>query len=134
MTTPLINYEQPLGQVRLLIPDVAPVTQGRLPDSVPVLIFTDEQIESFLAMNGGNVKRAAADAIDTVATDEALLSKVIKTEDLQTDGAKLLEALRKRAAALRSSADEDDARDHDFVTYPGRCAQNYVYFGLHLQE
>lgn len=128
-----VYYNTDIGLVRLLIPDTAPVTQGRLPDSAPAFIFTDEQIEGFLRLNSNNVKLAAADAIDTVATDEALISKVIKTEDLQTDGAKLLEAMRKRAVELRRSGLKELAdSEYEFVAYPG-CDPHAVHY-LYLAE
>jgi hypothetical protein len=70
------------------------------------------EIEAFLAIEGDNVKRAAAQAIDTNATNEALASKVIKDHQLSTDGAKVADAMRKHAAALRDQADrEDDLSD-----------------------
>lgn len=87
-----------LGRVRLLLNDVA--FDGH--------VFSDEEIEAFLELEGGSVKRAAAQAIDTNADNEALASKVLRTQDLSTDGAKLAEALHKRAAELRRQADEED--------------------------
>ena len=42
---------------------------------------------------------------------QALISKVIKTEDLQTDGAKVANALLGVARDLEQSADRDDERD-----------------------
>jgi hypothetical protein len=89
-------------QVRLLLNDVDPDDQ----------VFTDADVDDFLAMEGGHVKLAAAQAIDTNASNEALASKVLRSQDWQTDGAKLADALRKHAAALReqhaaSVADDD---------------------------
>lgn len=89
---------QPPGLVRLLLNDV----------TAP-WVFTDDEITAFLALEGGSVKRAAAQAIDTNADNEALASKVLTDHDLSTDGAKLADSLRKRAAALRAQADADDA-------------------------
>lgn len=86
-----IDYNTPTGQLRLLIADVDETRY----------VFDDDQVNAFLAMNAGQVKLAAAAALDTIATDEALASKVIRTQDLQTDGAKLSDSLAKRAAALR---------------------------------
>lgn len=83
------------GRVRLLLNDV----------SAP-WIFNDAEITAFLDMEGGSVKRAAAQAIDTNADNEALASKVLRSQDLQTDGAKLADSLRKRATELRRQADE----------------------------
>ena len=127
MTEPVIDYTTPVGQVRLLVADVTRVTQGKLPDSALAYIFSDAQIEGYLAINSGNVKYAAADAVSAIGLDEALISKVIKTEDLQTDGAKLLEAIRKLAAEYRKAGDKDQRIDDAvFVMEPGNSS---VYLG-----
>ena len=94
-----IDYASDIGMVRLLIPDTN--------ETYPIL--TDEQIGAFLSLEGGVVKRAAAAAIETVATNEALVSKVIKSQDLSTDGSKVSLELRLRARELRRQADQDDA-------------------------
>lgn len=93
-----IDYTTDAGMVRLLLNDVYE----------DALVFTDDEIAAFLAMEGGSVKRAAAQAIDTNADNEALASKVLRTQDLQTDGAKVADSLRKRAAELRRQADVAD--------------------------
>jgi hypothetical protein len=62
---------------------------------------------AFLALEGDVVKLAAAQAIDVNADDEALTSKVIRTQDLTTDGAKLADSMRKHAAALREQAADE---------------------------
>src|SRR4051812_30780156 len=72
-------------------------------------VFSGVEIAGFLQLEGGNVKRAAAQAIDVIADNEALTSKVIRTQGgISTDGAKVADALRKRATALREQADYDD--------------------------
>lgn len=86
-----------LELVRLLLNDVDDARQ----------VFTDAEIAAFLALEGGNVKRAAAQAIDTNADNEALASKVIRTQDLSTDGASVARVLRERARSLREQADRD---------------------------
>ena len=91
------------GLVRLLLNDV----------SAP-WIFSDGEITAFLTLEGDNVKRAAAQAIDTNADNEALASKVLRSQDLQTDGAKLADSLRKRAASLRAQADADEESGDSF--------------------
>lgn len=114
-----INYTTAGGQVRLLVSDVNEAD----------FALDNDMVAGFLAMYGipeaqalvGSVRRAAiyraaADAIDTIATSEVLVSKVIRTGDgLTTDGAKVSEALRKRAWSLRQQADKDDKTD-DGVT------------------
>lgn len=96
-----IDFTTDVGKVRLLLNDV---DQAHL-------VFTDVEIQAFLALETGSVKRAAAQAIDTNADNEALASKVLKTRDLSTDGPKVAEALHKRAAELRRQADVEDEGD-----------------------
>lgn len=91
------------GMVRLLLNDVA-----------SPWVFTDNEVDAFLALEGGSVKRAAAQAIDTNADNEALASKVLRTQDLQTDGAKLAQALHQRAESLRAQAVDDEEADGYF--------------------
>lgn len=84
------------GQVRLLISDTGP-------DEV----FSDPEITAFLTMCGQSVKMAAARALDTVAADEALTSKVISANGLSTNGPATADALRQLAASLRAEALND---------------------------
>lgn len=93
-----IDYSTTIGQVRLIIADV----------DEDELILDDAMIQGYLTLNGDNVRRAAADALDAIASSEALVSKVIRTQDLATDGAKVADALRKHADRLRAQADADD--------------------------
>jgi hypothetical protein len=107
-TTPDVtppDYSTAVGQVRLLIPDVE-----QLGDT-PAYLFSDPQIQAFISLYSNNVKRAAAQAKLVLATSEALINKVIKTYDFQTDGAKLGAELRAQAAELRSEADRDELDD-----------------------
>lgn len=103
-------------QVRLLLNDV-----GTGDDQV----FTDDEINAFLSMEGGFVKLAAAQAIDTNADNEALASKVLRSQDVQTDGAKLADALHKRAQALRdqheAAVDTADEGFFEIVDGPPTC-------------
>lgn len=105
-------------QVRLLIGDTDDTTE----------LFTDAQVGTYLFITSGDVRRAAADALDTIASSEALLSKKIRTKDgLQTDGPAVAEALRAHATTLRELADRDDDADVfdvvDFVPYPLTAAE-----------
>jgi hypothetical protein len=91
------------GLIRLLIPDRV---QGEA-------IFQDEEIADFLALEASVVKRAAALALESIASDQALVLKVLKLDKNQTDGAKLSDALLKRAALLRKQAAEEAAGEID---------------------
>lgn len=100
-----------VGQVRLLINDVG------LNDAQ---VFADAEISTFLDLEGGNVKLAAAQALDTIGTNELLVAKVIRTQDLQTDGAKVAAEHRTRAASLRQQAEDDaDGFYVDVVEFEG---------------
>ncbi|HEY1118754.1 MAG TPA: hypothetical protein VGE43_13660 [Acidimicrobiales bacterium] len=103
MATHTYDVTHPIGRVRLLLNDVA-----------APWVFTDAEVAAFLEMaRGSHPKRAAALAIDANATNEALASKVLKTPNVETDGAKVADALRKHAAVLRDDADRDDEESDD---------------------
>lgn len=108
-----MDYTTPTGQVRLLIADLA----------TPPLM-EDDVLEGYLSMHGytgeadsierPGIWRAAADALDGIATSEVLTSKKIRTQDLSTDGPAVAAELRKQSAALRYKADQADAADDSF--------------------
>lgn len=70
--------------------------------------FTDAQIESFLRLEGDDVRRASALALETMASNEALVQKQIRILDLSTNGPAVAKELRERAAVLREQADDED--------------------------
>lgn len=94
-----------VADVRHLIADLDPDAR----------MFTDEQVGTYLRLNGGAVRLAAADMLDAIAVSEVLVSKVIRTQDLSTDGAKVADSLMKRAASLRSRHAADTAGDEEGV-------------------
>jgi len=107
-------FDTALGQVRLLISDV----------DADNLMLSDTQVGGFLRLHGGVatdtacpvwvLRRAAADALDAIATSEALVSKVMRTQaGVVTDGAKLADSLRRQAAAWRVMADDAEADADD---------------------
>jgi hypothetical protein len=85
------------GKIRLLCTDVTSTDP----------CFDDDEIDAFLSM-GGNVLIGAAMALETIASNEVLVLKVIKLLDLTTDGAKVSDALLKRAQVLRAQAAAED--------------------------
>ncbi len=91
----------PAGQVRLLISDTD--------TSNPV--FEDNEIDQFLALESQNVRRGAAMALDTIASNEVQVLKVIKLLDLTTNGAAVSKELRASSSELRRQADEAEARE-----------------------
>jgi hypothetical protein len=115
-----VDYTTAVGQVRLLIPDTEQLENLADPSAAPSFIFSDAQIQAFLALYGNNVKRAASQAKLTLATSETLINKVIRAGDYTTDGAKLGAELRAQAEALRTEADRDELEDSadGFVVVP----------------
>lgn len=100
-----------IDMVRLLIADLA--------ENVPDRILTDDQLGQFLTFNGDAVRLAAADALDAIATSEVLVSKVIRTQDKSTDGAKVAAELRARAKDLRQQHQDDPNSTFDeFLIVP----------------
>lgn len=115
-----IVFTEAAGQVRLLISDVDEQN----------FILSQEMVEGYLAGYGllgndpvlprGPILRAAADALDAIANSEALVSKVMQTVDgLQTDGAKVANALRIRADSLRRQAEAEDVSTVEADAYFG---------------
>ena len=114
-----IDFSSPVGQVRVLIPDLRKLEDLRDLRKEPRYLFTDDEILAFLAINNGNVKLAAADACDAIGMDKSLQLLVLKTDDKQTDGAKLLSAIVARAKQLRAQAREDEENNLCFdVVHP----------------
>lgn len=90
--------------VRTLIPD----TEAVFGDDKDEYLFDDAQIQNFLTIGRGSVLRAAGHAMIAVGNSEALISKVIKTQDLQTDGSKLQDQWRASGQAMFDRADKED--------------------------
>ena len=111
------NLDSPVGRVRKYVPDLVQLEDTKNPAAPKQYYFSDDEISGFIgeyADSGteptrAQVKRAAADIIDALANNEALVLKKIKTEDLQTDGPATANALRAGARALRQQADDEDS-------------------------
>jgi hypothetical protein len=86
-------------RVRLLISD----TGG---DDGESFIFSDVEIENFLDLRKENVFLAAALALNTLAGNEAQVSKAIKFMNLSTDGPAVAMELRKLAIQLTEQGHE----------------------------
>ena len=95
----ITDYSTDVAKVRLLISDIDDASQ----------IFNDQAISAFLSMAlDGNVKRAAAQALLVMATNEVLVKKRIKMLDLSTDGPAEAKALQDLARQLREEADAEE--------------------------
>lgn len=94
-----VDYSTARGKVRLLI--------GDIDDQNP--IFEDDAIDAFISMALNNdVRRAAAQALMTIAASEVYVQKVIRLLDLSTNGAAVAAELRAQAKALRDEADAEE--------------------------
>jgi hypothetical protein len=105
------DFRSPVGMIRALIPDVEQVDYDG--NGVPSYMFSDPHLMAYYTMavgdNPSRFYRAGASALRALAVSEGLIQKVIRTEDLQTDGAKLATALLAGAKALEERAiDADD--------------------------
>ena len=97
--TAITDYSTDEAKVRLLISDIDDTDQ----------IFNDEAMTAFIAMAlDNNIKRAAAQALLSIAVNEVLVQKRIKLLDLSTDGPAEAEALRKLAMQYRDEADIEE--------------------------
>ena len=97
----------PKELVRTLIPD----TDAVFGPGEDEHLFDDSQIDNFLTVAGGSITRAAGLAMIAVGNSEALIGKVIKTQDLMTDASKLQDKWRQSGETLLLRADKEDQKD-----------------------
>jgi hypothetical protein len=95
------DYTTDVGRLRVLINDTEQHPEYATGTDTTAYLFSDDQLGVYLSVFE-TIYFAAAACIDMLATNEALVSKKIKTEDLQTDGASVANALRLHAQALRT--------------------------------
>lgn len=97
---------------------VAPGSNIVVAITASVTMLTDADILGLLDQYSDSpdvaVKRAAADAMDIIASSEAMISKKIKILDLQTDGASIADSLRKHAQSLRDEVLNKDNQEPCF--------------------
>ena len=74
-------------------------------------LISDTDLTTFLTAEGSVVKRATALALESIASDQVLVLKVMKLMDLQVDGSNVSDALLKRAAMLRDQASQEEAAE-----------------------
>lgn len=99
--------------------DTAPAEGAYVVTYMHVLLL-DSTIQDFLdiedtAVSGtADIRLAAADALDAIASSQALIQKKIKLLDLSTDGPALAKALRDHAATLRKQVLDPDMQESAF--------------------
>lgn len=84
-----------VGKIRSLIPDM----------DITDPAFQDEEIEYYFSSEG-NLRKAAALALEIAATKDVLIFKVMKSGTDSVDAAKGAAVLLERARALRKQEDE----------------------------
>jgi len=93
-----VDLTTDIGKVRQFIFDLDPARP----------IFPDDQmIQNFLDVEGGDVKLAAAFALETIAGNRAMTLQVMTILDLKLDGYSVAKGLRETAKSLRESAGGD---------------------------
>lgn len=98
-------------------------------------IFSDELITSvYNTLERSNIKRTAAFFLETIATQQALILKVIKNLNLQTDGAKLADSLMKQAKDLRTQADDEDDETGDIFDWAEQVVDVFSERELLIKE
>jgi hypothetical protein len=94
-------------EVGLLVFDNAPGSAVGIVVTYRHAILSDANITALMGIYP-SVKRAAAAALETIASNEALVQKKIKSLDLQTDGPAVAKSLREHASQLRKEAEADE--------------------------
>lgn len=103
------DFASPIGRVRKYVPDLRPLPDPEDPLAEPTYMWSDDEIQSFLDDEAGNVKRAAAYILIATANNENLILKKLVTEDLQTDGPSVAKAMLATAQELLKAANREDA-------------------------
>jgi len=96
-----------IGAIRMIIQDI----------DIELAMFSDAAITRLLGLNGNDVRLAAAAALDIMASNQAMILKVIRTLDLSTDGPSVARALREHATQLRADVEAADSSDGGLFDY-----------------
>jgi len=135
-----------LRRIRNQIPDADPVfgvaeNEYMLDNQAVEDFYTDASETHPLSAPVANILRAAAFACLAISASEAIVSKVIRTQDLQTNGAVVAAELRQRANVLFEQADKIDLKatlDYfeiiDFRQGWGRARPELTEYDINSQE
>lgn len=92
-----------VGRVRRTLPD-------KTEDEA---FWTDEEIQSFLDDESADWRRATALALETMASDDVLVLKVMRVQNIETNTDRAAKLLMDRAKRLRELAADADAAAGD---------------------
>lgn len=90
--------------MRVLIPD----TDAIYGDGEDEYLWSDADLARFYVVGRNSVLRGAGYAMIAVGNSEAMIEKVITTQDLSTDGSKLQDKWRLSGERLLLRADKED--------------------------
>jgi hypothetical protein len=122
--TGLVTFSELLGGVTITVDyDHVLLTDG----SIQALIdIEDEAINDGSGATPADIRLAAADVLDAIASSQTLILKKFKLLDYQSDGPAVADSLRKHADTLRKQVFSDEFRTPDFDI----IEQVYNPFGL----
>lgn len=106
-----------IGRVRRTLPDKEEADA----------IWTDEEIQSFLNDEGSDWRRATALALETMASDDLLVLKVVRIQNIETNTDRLAKALFDRAKKLRELAAEADSSAGDSFDFATPIVSDHQY-------
>ena len=95
-------------------------------------VFNDEQIEGILLATDKSPALAAAVTLERIATEEALLYRYLRTDDLTVSGHYGAQVVLERAKILRAQAAEeamglaDESFEIVYAAEPKRCPDEYA--------
>lgn len=89
--------------------ELVPLVRLNISDMGDDPALSDEDIELLLKTFDGSANRASARALRIIAASEVMVSKVIQTQDLRTDGRAVAEALRGLAQDFDAEAEAEEA-------------------------
>lgn len=96
-----------IGKVRMIAQD----------KDIEQALFSDAELTALLELNANDVRLTAAAALDIMASNQAMILKVIHTLDLSTDGASVARALREHANQLRKDVEATDSVEGGLFDY-----------------
>lgn len=113
-----VDFSTEVGRVRKYIPDLVQLPDPSDPTLEASFMWSDDEIQSFVDDEDGNIKRAAAYILIATANNENLILKKLTTEDLATDGPAVSNAMLKTAERLLAETAASAEEEEIFISVP----------------
>lgn len=113
-----VDFTTEVGRVRKYVPDLVMLPDPSDPTAEASYMWSDEEIQSFVDDEDGNIKRAAAYILIATANNENLILKKLTTEDLATDGPAVSNAMLKTAERLLAETAASAEEEEIFLSVP----------------